>query len=62
MDAVIGVGTWASIVRSGINRLSDIKGNLIAQNSLLRCIISGSYEAILSHNYFSYHVNVVTNQ
>lgn len=62
MDAIIGVGTWASIVRSGIIRLSDIKGNLVAQNSLLGWIISGSYNAILSRNYFSYHVNVLTNQ
>lgn len=62
MDAIIGVGTWASIVRSGVIRLTDVKGNLIAQNSLLGWVISGTFDQILSRNYLSYHVSLVEKQ
>lgn len=62
LDAIIGVGTWASIARSGIIRFDNVEGNLIAQNSSLGWIISGSYDYKLPSQVFSYNLNEKTKQ
>lgn len=62
MDALIGVGAWASIVRDGVIRFANYGGDLIAQNSALGWVICGSWDAASTRTYLSYHVNADIRQ
>lgn len=46
IDALIGAGTWATLVRNGLCRIDDNDGNLTAQNSALGWVISGEITGV----------------
>lgn len=62
MDAIIGVGTWASVIRGGIVRLAAVKDSLIAQNSVLGWIVCGTWPTESVRTYQSYHISLQVKQ
>lgn len=56
IDALIGVGTWTTILRNGFLRIDNEQWQLVAQNSALGWVISGKINGVSMGSSISCHV------
>lgn len=56
IDALIGAGTWATLVRGGLLRVNDNECNLTAQNSALGWVISGEISGVSARTSVACHI------
>lgn len=56
VDALIGAGTWATLMRNGLHRIHEKGCNLTAQNSAFGWVISGEIEGTPLSSSLSCHI------